>query len=367
MHNDVWAEVNLENIKYNFNVLKKSLMPETGIIAVVKSNAYGHGLVETSRALSDVGADMLAVTSIKEALDLRQNNITTAIINLSYTAPEDVEQCITKKITATIYDAGQAEKCNQIASDLRKPLRVHLKIDTGMSRLGILAEEVEALVPKIMRYPYLRVDGLYSHFADETDAQMVQNQYQNMQMALFSLQKQGLVVPAVHMAKSGVVFKSNQYHFDAVRAGMALYGYEDYGKNLRPSMTLKTVLAQVKKIKAGASVGYMQTFTTSKDLLIGVLPIGYAHGIDRGLSNVGHVLVDGWKCPIIGRVCMAQTIVDLSPVLMTSRIKMGDEVVVLGKQGKQEITARQIADWLGTNTYEVVTRIPESVPRIYMN
>lgn len=366
-NNDVWAEIDLSAIEHNVGVIKQSLMPDTGIIGVVKSNAYGHGLVEVSQKLDQSGVDMLAVTSIQEALILRSRGISKSILNLSYTDPGNVELCIDKKITITVYDFAQAETLHKEAERLKKPLHAHIKIDTGMSRLGIPADETEKYVPQIMRMPYLRIDGLYSHFADEDDIRFVKEQFGAMQKCLFDLQRNGFLVPAVHMAKSGVLFQSNGYHFDAVRPGIALYGYKPEGRGLRTALALKTKLVQVKRIKKGAKVGYMQTYTAPTEMTIGILPIGYAHGYDRGLSNKGSVLVDDWKCPIIGRICMAQTIIDLSAIRIMSKLTMGKEVVVIGRQNKQEITVDEVAKLLETNSYEVVTRIPESVPRIYLN
>jgi len=364
-NNDVWVEIDLSAIEHNVSIIRQSLMADTGVIGVVKSNAYGHGLVEVSQKLEQSGVDMLAVTSVEEAITLRSKGISKSILNLSYTDPSAVEQCIDKKIIATVYDFAQAEILHNEATKLKKPLHVHIKIDTGMSRLGILSDETEKYVPQIMRMPYLRIDGLYSHFADEDDMKFVKEQFSAMQKCLFDLQRNGFLVPAVHMAKSGVLFQSHEYHFDAVRPGIALYGYKPDGQNLRTALTLKTKLAQVKRIKKGAKVGYMQTYTAPTDMTIGILPIGYAHGYDRRLSNKGSVLVDDWKCPIIGRICMAQTIIDLTAVRMMSKVSMGKEVVVIGKQNKQEITVDEVAKLLDTNSYEVVTRIPEAVPRSY--
>ncbi len=363
MHHDVWAEIDLNSIQQNLATIKEALLPDTGVIAVVKSNAYGHGLVEVAKALEDAEADMFAVTSIEEAVTLRQSGITKPILNLSYTAETDVALAIEKKISVTIYDSNSASILHEAASKLKKPLRIHIKIDTGMSRLGIHVDEALSDVPKIMQMPYFRVDGIYSHFADEDDTRFVQQQYEVMQRFLFSLQQQGFLVPAVHMAKSGVLFQSKDYHFEAVRPGLALYGYGPQGHNLQPALSFKTVLAQVKKIPKGSSVGYMQTFKADRDMTIGILPVGYAHGYDRGLSNKGHVLVDGYKCPVIGRVCMALTIIDLTPV--PTRLTIGEEVVLVGEQKKAEITVKDLADLLETNTYEVVTRIPSSVHRVY--
>lgn len=365
MKNDVWAEIDLSAIEHNLGVIKDALLPDTGVIGVVKSNAYGHGMLEVSKALERKGIDMLAVTSVAEGVMLRSGGISKSILNLSYTDVENAEICIDKKIIVTIYDFEQAVALNEIASKFKKPLHVHVKLDTGMSRLGIGVDDVEKYVPQIMRMQYLRVDGVYSHFADEDDENFVAEQFRAMQKCLFDLQRNGFLVPAVHMAKSAILFKSNEYHFDAVRPGIALYGYKPNGHGLVPSFTLKTRLAQVKRIKKGAKVGYMQTFTAPTDMNIGILPIGYAHGYDRGLSNKGYVLIDEWKCPVIGRICMGQTIVDLSAVRMSSKLHIGKEVVVIGKQGRQEITVAEVAKLLDTNTYEVVTRIPESVHRVY--
>lgn len=364
---DVWAKIDLGAIKHNYNYVKSRVSKETGIIAVVKSNAYGHGLEKTAEALVGEGCEFFAVTSVDEAVNLRQRGISQAILNLSYTDATAVEEMINRRLVATVYDEESALVLHEAAAVLHKPLKIHIKIDTGMSRLGILPDDVMKIVPQLFDMPYFRVEGMYSHFADESDMRFVEEQYQKMQSVLFSLQKAGRVVPAVHMAKSGVLFKSTKYHFDAVRPGMALFGHKPEGKNLIPALSLMTKLAQVKRVQKGSKIGYMQTFRAPMDMTIGILPMGYAHGFDRGLSNKGYVLVDGWRCPVIGRVCMAQTIVDLSPVRSSSRLQIGQEVVVIGKQTRNEITVVEIAQLLDTNTYEVVARIPESVHREYIS
>ncbi len=363
MEHAVWAEIDLGAISHNLGRVKEELLPDTGIIAVVKANAYGHGLVPVSRVLEQGGADMIAITSIEEGVALRKAGITIPILNLSYTAAKEVPEAIERRITVTVYDSNSADILHEQAKVLKKPLRVHLKIDTGMSRLGIVPNDVLQVVPKIVSMPYFRVDGMYSHFADESDANFVQQQYQTMQDVLFSLQRVGCVIPAVHMAKSGVIFQSKDYHFDAVRPGIALYG-SGHGADshgLEPALALKTVLAQVKKIPAGARVGYMQTFTAKKDMTIAIVPIGYAHGYDRDLSNKGYMLVDDWLCPVIGRVCMSQTILDVSAV--KSRLTIGEEVVVIGKQKKNAIAVRDVASQGNSIGHEVLAPISVAVPR----
>ncbi len=366
MEHDVWAEIDLKAIRHNVDIVKQQLLPDTGILAVVKANGYGHGMVEVAKSLTDSDAiDMFAVTSIEEAITLHQSGITKPILNIGYTAAKDVKEAIARGISVTVYDRDCAVMLHEVAEELRKPLRIHIKLDTGMSRLGILPDAAIKLVPEISRMPYFRVQGIFSHFADESDNQFVQQQYDTMQSILFDLQKSGYTLPAVHMAKSAVLFQSKEYHFDAVRPGLALYGYGPDGHDLQPAMSLKTVLAQIKRIPKGSKVGYMQTYVAPREMLIGVIPIGYSHGYDRGLSNKGHVLVDDWQCPVIGRVCMSQTIIDLSAVRSTSKLAIGQEVVAFGKQKRQEITVDQVAKWIDTNRYEVVARVAESVHRTY--
>lgn len=365
MEHEVWVEIDLSAVKHNLGKIKEAVAPETGVIAVVKANAYGHGLEKIAATLDQAGAEMFAVTSIQEAIALRKTGITKSILNLCYLSPQDVEEAIERKIIATVYNWDSAQILHEQAATLHKPLKIHIKIDTGMSRLGISAAEAVKTVPKIIDLPYFRVEGIYSHFADESDAGMVKQQFEEMQNVLFQLQQAKRIVPAVHMAKSDILFQSTQYHYDAVRPGIALYGYSPTGRELKPALNLKTVLVQIKRIPKGAKVGYMQTYTAPSEMLIGILPIGYSHGYDRGLSNKGYVLVDDWKCPVIGRVCMSQTIIDLSPVRSTSRLHIGKEVTVIGKGNRQEIAVNEIAKLLDTNSYEIVTRIPSSVHRIY--
>lgn len=364
MDANVWAEINLGAIQHNASVVREALLPGTGIIAVLKANAYGHGLVQVAEALQDQ-VDMFAVTSIDEAHTLRGAGMQKAILNLSYTAEREVEEAINKKITLTVYDLDSAKMVHEIAAACKRPLHVHIKIDTGMHRLGIVHEEALNVVPQIIQMPYLRVEGIYSHFADEEDERFTQAQFANMQNVLFNLQQAGHIVPAAHMAKSGTVFASKQYHLDAVRPGIALYGYSPDGHDLVPALTLKSVIAQMKQIPKGARVGYMQTYTAPRDMKIGIVPIGYAHGYDRGISNRGYMLVDGWRCPVIGRICMSQTIIDLSPV--RARITIGEEVVAIGTQKKHQVSVTQVAEWADSIKHEIVSRIPQSVSRVYVS
>ncbi len=367
MEPQVTAHIDLSAIRHNAAQVRHVLLPDTGIIAIVKANAYGHGLRPVVNAIKG-DVDMFGVTSIEEALSVRTETPEKAILNMSYTAASEVAEAINKKITVTVYDLDSAKMLHEEAAKLKRPLKVHVKIDTGMHRLGILPDDVPTHIPQIMNLPYFRVEGIYSHFADESDAAFVKEQFATMQNCLFALQRAGHVVPAVHMAKSAVLFESQDYHFDAVRPGLALYGYGPEGHDLQPSLTLKTVLMQKKRVSKGARIGYSQTYVAQRDMTIGVIPLGYAHGYDRRLSNKGHVLVDGWQCPVIGRVCMSQTIIDLSAV--KSRLLIGDEVIAIGKQKNQEITVNQLAHWIASggddNPREIVTSIPESVHRVYL-
>lgn len=358
-----WAEISLDAIRHNVEVIRSAVLSGTGVMAVIKANAYGHGLIEVAKTLETAGIDMLAVTSVEEASRLRSHEVQKPILNLSYTSAREVEEAISKKIALSVYDLDSAKMVHEVASAIKRPVRVHIKVDTGMNRLGILPEDVLQVVPSIITLPYLRVEGIYSHFADEKDHRFVRQQYETMQDLLFNLQQAGHIVPAVHMAKSDVIFQSKDYHFDAVRPGISLFGYAPPGQGLKPALTLKTVLAQVKQIKKGAKVGYMQTFTAPSDMKIGIIPLGYAHGYDRGLSNKGYVLVDGWRCPVIGRVCMSQSIIDLSAV--RARLTIGEEVVAIGSQKNHEVTVAQVAEWADTIKHEIVSRIPESLHRVY--
>lgn len=361
---EVWCEINLDAIKHNVAVVRSALLNDTGIIAVVKANAYGHGLVSVANAI-EKDVDMFAVTSIDEALKLRAAGVISSILNLSYTAANITDEAIARKITVTIYDLDNAKLLHEQAAAIKRPLKVHIKIDTGMHRLGILPEDALKIVPQIIALPYFRVEGVFSHIADESDEAFLRAQVETMRNVLFQLQRAGHILPAVHIAKSGVLFKSNEYHFDAVRPGLALYGYGVEGKNLRSAISLKTVIAQMKTVQSGAKIGYMQTFTAPKTMRLAIVPIGYAHGYDRGISNKGYMLVDGVGCPVVGRVCMSQTIIDISAV--KSRLTIGEEVVAIGQQKNQEVTVSQIAQWASTNAHEILARIPESVSRSYLN
>lgn len=366
-----WAEINLKNYAYNFNCLKKHVGTKVKVMAVVKANAYGHGAVEIAKYAEKIGYSSFGVVCLYEAKVLRENSISKPILILNYTDPDAVAYTVDHNITLNVMDEQVLKVVDRYARKKKKIVRVHVKIDSGMHRLGLAPEQALRFVPKIEQYKNIALEGIFTHFAtsDEKNLDFAYTQLTQFQKVLGQLVQKGIRPPLIHAANSAATMRIPQSHFDMVRPGIASYGLSPSSDfrlplKLKPVLSLKTKIVQIRKITKGESVGYGRGFIATRDTLVASLPIGYADGFRRAPANFGSVMVKGLKVPILGRVSMDQSSVDVTGV---PNILVGDEVVIIGKQGNTEISAESVARQIGTINYEVVAALAERVFRIYIN
>lgn len=364
-----WIEINLAQIRANAFNLKKALKPKTKLLAVVKSEAYGHGLIPVSQAIAEI-VDYFGVNDVEEGCTLREAGIKKPILVMGGTLVEDFAEAIKKDLTLTVYSKEMIQTLSAQAVKLKKPVKIHLKVDTGMRRYGIEPDQVLDFIQIIRRSPKLELEGLYSHFvsAESRDKTPTFKQLGIFQTLINKINQTGIELPLKHIANSAAALSMESTHLDMVRCGITLYGLfpnPELGSffDLKPALSYKTRIVQIKKVGGSEKVGYGWTYTTSRPTLLGVIPVGYADGLDRHLSNLEKVLVGGKRVPIVGKICMNASIIDLTDV---SEAKTGDEVVIIGQQGHERITIGEIAGYLGTITYEIVTRLPDRIPRIYL-
>lgn len=399
-----WIEVDLDKIRYNFRQLRKAAAPAQ-ILAVVKAQAYGHGLEAVALTLDEEEVWGFCVASVAEGRRLRQIGIKKPIVIIAPILPGQIEDAIKLELRPPILDLDFAKKVSAKAQELDVAAKVHLKVDTGMGRLSVSVEQILENLQELADLPNLEFEGIYSHFAA---ADQLDQSYSQLQLARFVKCIEGvaekLKITYKHISASSGTILLDKAKFDLTRVGISLYGLwpseqvrlimagkdeniyklssqqvngnkeldkfgssryaqnpaEDY---LRPALTFKTVISQVKTLLTGESVGYGRTFTCHRTTSIAILPLGYADGINRLLSNRGEVLIRGYRAPIVGRVCMNLCMIDVTDV---PGVKPGEEVVILGKQGQDCISADDIANKLGTISYEVITNLPMHIPRFYL-
>jgi alanine racemase len=343
-------------------------------MAVVKANAYGHDIIEVARRSLENGAEALGVANIEEGIQLRKAGIDAPVLIFGYTSPIHVKKLIELDLTQTVYSYETSEKLSQAATAYGKKIKVHIKVDTGMGRLGLLRgikDNSLSEVESISRLPMLELEGIYTHFAtaDKSDRSYAGKQFEIFMDFLNQLRIAGLEIAVTHAANSAAIINMPETHLDMVRAGISIYGLytsEEVDRsiiNLKPAMALKTKIIHLKKVPAGFKVSYGTTYETEKPTTIATVSIGYADGLNRLLSSKGRMLVCGHSAPIVGRICMDMTMLDVGEI---PEIVMEQEVVVFGKQGNSSITVDEIASTINTINYEVVSTIMERVPRIYL-
>ncbi|OIO36529.1 MAG: alanine racemase [Candidatus Omnitrophica bacterium CG1_02_44_16] len=365
-----WVEVDLQALASNYRFLKSMLPKGTKVMAAVKANAYGHGIVEVSRKLIECGIDYLGVACIDEALALRKHFAREPILNLGVFLRQDIGTVLKNNITVTVANLNAAKILNAAARSLKKKANVHVKIDTGMGRLGVWHEEAEEFIIALCSLRNLTIEGLYTHFPSaDSDEAFTKSQITAFCVLVNRLQIRGIDIPIKHAANSMAVIGFKDAHFNLVRPGLALYGLHPkddlLGKiGLKPILSFKTKVVYLKKVASGRSISYGRTYVTDKEAVIATLPVGYGDGYNRHLSNKGHVIIRGVSCPVVGVVCMDQTMVDVSRV---KGVKIEDKVVLIGSQGAHKIRVEEIATLCHTIPYEVVCWISPRVPRVYIN
>ncbi len=372
-----WAEISLDAISHNFEVIKRQIGGAAKICCVVKADGYGHGAVEVAQLYEQLGADYFAVSNIDEGIELRDAGITLPILILGYTPVRDAARLAHYRISQAVFSAeyGRAlsDECEKIGCDVN----IHIKADTGMSRIGFMCQEFPRddnsikEIYETCQLPHLVPEGLFTHFcvSDEADEgrEFTQLQYQNFAHVKTALEEMGQHFSVCHCSNSGAIEDYQATYCDMVRAGIILYGLAPSGKllgrlELTPAMTLKTSVAYVKELKKGATVSYGRTFTAQKDMKIATVPIGYADGYIRANAAEGYMLINGQKAKIVGRICMDQTMLDVTDL---DYVEQGDEVIVFGTGKSDEPTADLLAKNTGTINYEVVCLVGKRVPRVY--
>ncbi|WP_027364179.1 alanine racemase [Desulfotruncus alcoholivorax] len=373
-HAPVWAEVNLNSIANNVRNLKKITAPGAELMAVVKADAYGHGAIPVARTLLENGATFLGVARVSEGIILRQAGIDVPVLVLGYTVPEDFDNLISYQLTQTIYNLETAELLSAAAARSGKKALVHIKIDTGMGRLGFLPGQGATVkaITRIARLPCVDVEGIFTHFADadSKDKTYTLNQWTKFRSLLDQLAKEGMEFRYRHAANSAGILDLPETHLDLVRAGIAIYGIYPSGEVCRerapliPAMQLKARIAHIKNVSAGTGISYGVTHRTKGSTTIATIPAGYADGYSRLLSSRGQILARGQRAPVVGRICMDQFMVDVGNI---PDLEPGEEVVLMGSQGNDCISADEIAGQIGTIAYEVLCSISARVPRYYIN
>ncbi len=365
-----WLEIDLGKIKSNFRALRNYIKPETKIMAVVKSDAYGHGLEETAKALEFAGADCFAVESIDEGVRLRKAKIEKPVLVLGFAGFGDYITAITNDLDLTVWDRDMVRQLSKAAIEIKKPANVYIKLNTGMNRYGLEKSEIVEFAVFLKRQPKINTVGVYSHFANAEgrEKSLTFKQLGTFQESKDMLEKAGFSNLTFHIANSAATLSMTSTHFDMVRLGITLYGLSPTPElgtffDLTPALSWKTKIAQIRKIPGGENVGYGNDTKVNSPSYIATVPVGYADGYDRKLSNIAKVLVGGKRVPVIGKVCMNAMMLDVSAV---ENIKIGDEVVLIGKQENENITAGELAGYLETINYEVVTRINPMIPRVYI-
>ena len=366
----VYAHIDLDNLAHNIKEVKRITNKNTKISAVIKADGYGHGAVSIAQTLLDNGADMFAVATLSEAIQLRKRFSKTDILVLGYTPNELANEIIDHNITQTIYSQEQAEVFSKVALSKNSKLKIHIKIDSGMNRLGLLCKEESIQeILKISKLKGLFIEGIFTHFAvaDERDKTYTKEQVKKFNTLVKALEDKGLSIPIKHVSNSAAIIDLPEFNFDMVRAGIMLYGlYPSKTVNhqnveLKEVMTLKAKISQVKTIPAGSAISYGLTHKCEKETKIAILPIGYADGFARILSNRAKVLVKDTKVPVLGTICMDQSIIDVTGL----DVKVDDEVVIFGGNNKDGISIDSVAELLDTINYEIVCMVDKRVPRLY--
>lgn len=363
------AEVDLDALRHNLGVVRSMVRPGTRVLAAVKGDAYGHGAVTCARALEAAGVDAFGVALVEEGAQLRAAGVRVPVLCLGGVGRYGAEAAVEHGLTPVVYDEGDAARLDAAAERSGTPLRIHVKVDTGMGRLGVPLHEWGRFLDRLANFRWLHVEGMLTHFAasEALDATFTLEQGRRFREAVAEARRRGVRPEVLHTCNSGGVMTRPELHLDLVRPGIMLYGVAPAAHlqgvaPLRPVMRVRTQVLFVKDLPRGASVSYGRTFITPRRSRVATLPVGYADGYPRLLSNRGEVLVRGRRCPVVGVVCMDLVMVDVTDV--PEPVESGDEVVLLGGQGEARVTAEELAAHAGTIAYEILCGFSERVPRV---
>lgn len=363
------CDVDLDALRWNFQQVRRKAGPQVKILSMVKANAYGHGACAVAKTLAEAGSDAFGVATLEEGIELRKGGIQSPILIMAGVYPEHLDELVQNNLASAVCELEMLRRLELLARSRGLSLNFHLKVDTGMWRLGLLASELDSWLPDLGKLKALKLEGVFSHFSETegVERNYTQSQLELFQQVLRRLCAAGYNPPLIHMAKSAGVIAFPSSHFTMVRPGLMLYGAYPSPEmvsqvTLKPALSWKTRMLQLKKVPKGSSISYGQTFVTKRESLIATLPLGYADGYHRLLSNRAVVLVRGQRAPVVGRVCMDLTMVDVTDI---RGVVEEDEVVLLGAQGGEVILADEMARWAETISYEIFTSISARVPRIH--
>ena len=366
----VSADIDLNAIVHNIQEVRRLIKADTKLMAVIKADAYGHGAIPVAKEIEKM-VDAFAVSNLEEGKELRHAGIRKEILILGYTAPEQIADAIQYHITMTIFEEDTARAVSLVAAQQKKEVKLHIKLDTGMNRIGFAANEQNVdKILEISRLPYIQIEGIFTHFAraDEADKTATKEQFARFSYVVEQLKEKGLIIPICHVSNSAAILDLPEYNLDMVRDGICMYGMypsDEVGReraNLKPAMQIKSHISYVKTVPAGEGISYNATYRTEREMRIATIPVGYGDGYPRRLSNCGHVLIHGKSVPIIGRICMDQFMVDVTEV---PEVKQGDDVTLLGTDGTAHITAEELGMLSGSFHYEVVCDVGKRIPRVY--
>ena len=372
-----WADISLDNLEHNYKQLRSRLPSGCRFLGVVKADAYGHGAVPVSRALENFGAEYLAVANIEEAVQIRRGSVHLPVLILGHTPADYAENMVCMDITQEVHSLSYAQELNEALSGTNCILNVHVKLDTGMTRLGFIACESALTLPQIVevsRLPHLHIEGAFTHFAAadstvESDREFTRLQYARFSDMLSQLEAAGVKPEIRHCCNSGATILYPEYAMDMVRPGIAIYGAHPSDDTrafleLRPVMSLHTSIAQIKTVPAQTAVSYGRTFSTSAERKLAVLPVGYADGLPRALSGKAAFRLHGRDVPVLGRICMDMCMVDVTDV---PELRAGDTLTIFGyDEDGALVPCERLTDAIGTISYELFCQISKRVPRLYL-
>jgi alanine racemase len=368
IHSLTWAEVSLKNIAHNISEIRKKVGTKRKILAVVKANAYGHGDVEVSKTLVRCGIDMLGIARVEEGARLRGSGVDCPILNFGNILPSQADDIVRIDVHQTVCDLAAARALDHSAKRQHKICKVHIKVDTGMGRIGVLPADTEKFAIRLSRMKNLHVEGIYTHLAcADTDRKYTLRQIETFRDVIDNVRVAQIDAGIVHAANSAAIVEAPESYFDMVRPGLIVYGLYPAERmrqkiNLKPVLSWKARVVFVKKVSAGTGISYGRTFVTSRGSCIATVAAGYGDGYSGLLSNRGEVILRGRRFPVVGRVCMDQIMVD---VAISSLVRPGDIATLIGGPGGVRITAEEIARKIGTISYEVVCGVGSRVPRFY--
>jgi alanine racemase len=376
-HRATVAEIDLSAFRHNLTEIRSLVAPKVKIMAVVKADGYGHGAIPCAKAAVEAGTDWLGVAILEEGVELRESGVIAPILVMGGIFPNEVEELIRHDLSTSLSSLPLAERLNQQAEKQGKTVGVHLKVDTGMGRLGMHPEELLSFVEQIQPMKNLRLEGIFTHLSssDEPDTEYTQLQFSRLVEALTPLKAKGISLPLIHTANSAAILTVADSHLNMVRPGIILYGalpspalkptvdaMNAHDVHFRPVMRWKSKILHINKVPKGTPLSYNRQFTTDRESRIATLPVGYGDGLNRALSNNMDVLIRGQRAPQVGVICMDLTLIDVTDI---EGVIVEDEAVLIGTQGEETITADEMAEQCGTISYEILCNVGKRVPRVY--